>query len=198
MEFVQGETSEARLQNGKRLGMKQARSLPKDVLGVLEEVHAADLLHCDIKPANIIMQPGGAELIDFGSGIYFEKNRTMKISQRLLTPAYAPLELYGSNVRLSPAADLHSLAATVYEAVSGLRPPSALERANGAKLESLSELRPDISRFFASAIDAALEVRVDVRSQSVAAFRALLELKAPKVQPVVSIPKVPMSTRPLA
>lgn len=198
MEFVQGETLEARLQNGKRLGMKQARSLLKDVLGVLEEVHAADLLYRDIKPANIILQSGGAELIDFGSGIYFEKNLTMKISQRLLTPAYAPLEWYGSNVRLSPAADLYSLAATVYEAVSGLRPPSALERANGAKLESLSALRPDISGFFASAIDAALEVRVDARPQSVAAFRALLELKAPKVQPVVSIPKVPMSTRPLA
>ena len=73
MSGTQGETSEARLQNGKRLGMKQARSLPKDVLGVLEEVHAADLLHRDIKPANIIMQPGGAELIDFGSSIFFEK-----------------------------------------------------------------------------------------------------------------------------
>ena len=45
MEFVQGETLEARLQSGKRLGMKEARSLLKDVLGVLEEVHAANLLH---------------------------------------------------------------------------------------------------------------------------------------------------------
>ena len=101
MEFVQGETLEARLQNGKRLGMKQARSLLKDVLGVLEEVHAANLLHRDTKPANISLQSGGAELIDLGSGIYFENNRTMKISQRLLTPAYAPLELYGSNVRIA-------------------------------------------------------------------------------------------------
>ena len=179
MEFVQGETLEARLQSGKRLGMKEARRLLRDVLGVLEEVHAANLLHRDIKPGNIIMQPTGAELIDFGSGIRFEKNRTTKISQRLLTPAYAPLELYGSNARLSPASDLYSLAATVYEAVSGLRPPSALERANGAKLESLKSLRPDISASFASAIDAALSVRVDARPQSVAAFRALLELKAP-------------------
>ena len=190
MEFVQGETLEARLQSGKRLGMKEARSLLKDVLGVLEEVHAANLLHRDITPANIILQPGGAELIDFGSGIYFEKNRTMNISQRLLTPAYAPLELYGSNVRLSPAADLYSLAATVYEAVSGLRPPSALERANGAKLKSLSALRPDISASFASAIDAALSVRVDARPQSVAAFRALLEQKTPKAQPIKQAPRV--------
>ncbi len=190
MEFVQGETLEARLQSGKRLGMKEARSLLKDVLGVLEEVHAANLLHRDIKPANIIMQPGGAELIDFGSGIYFEKNRTMKISQRILTPAYAPLELYGSNVRLSPASDLYSLAATVYEAVSGVRPPSALERVNGATLESLSALRPDISASFAKAIDAALEIRVDARPQSVAAFRALLEVKAPKAPLAASVPKV--------
>jgi len=195
MEFVQGETLEARLQSGKRLSMKQARSLLKDVLGVLEEVHAADLLHRDIKPANIIMQPGGAELIDFGSGIYFKKNRTLKIGQRILTPAYAPLELYGSNVRLSPAADLYSLAATVYEAVSGLRPPSALERANGAKLESLSALRPDISASFASAIDAALSVRVDARPQSVAAFRALLELKAWNARLGASVPKASVFPR---
>ncbi len=179
MEFVRGETLEARLQTGKRLSMKEARNLLRDILGVLEEVHAAGLLHRDIKPANIILQPTGAELIDFGSGLEITQNRTMKISQRLLTPAYAPLELYGQNVRLSPASDLYSLAATVYEAVSGVRPASALERANGATLESLHVLRPDISVSFAKAVDAALEVRVEARPPSVAAFRKLLEAKVP-------------------
>jgi serine/threonine protein kinase/WD40 repeat protein len=174
MEFVQGETLEARLARGAKFSMKEARNALRDVLDVLETAHDAGLLHRDIKPGNIILKPGGAELIDFGSGVRFERDRTMKISQRLLTPEYAPLELYGQNVRLSPASDLYSLAATFYEAISGVRPPSALERANGAKLESLRKRRPDISKSFAKAIDAALELRVDARPQSVNEMRALL------------------------
>ncbi|NJK44845.1 MAG: protein kinase, partial [Pleurocapsa sp. SU_196_0] len=189
MEFVQGETLETRLQFRKKLGMKEARNLLRDILGVLEEVHDAGLLHRDIKPANIILQPTGAQLIDFGSGLAIEKNRTMQISQRLLTPAYAPLELYGANVRLSPASDLYSLAATIYEALTLKRPPSALERANGAPLKPLRKQRPDISKAFAQAIDAALEIRVDARPPSVNAFRKLLASGPPRK--TRTVPPVP-------
>jgi serine/threonine protein kinase len=174
MEFVPGETLEARLTRGAKFTMAEARSAIRDVLGVLQDAHTAGLLHRDIKPANIILTPNGAELIDFGSGLRFQPNRTMQISQRVLTPEYAPLEFYGQNVRLSPASDLYSVAATFYEAISGVRPPSALDRANGVPLEKLGILRPDISQNFANTIDAALALRVDARPQSARAMLTAL------------------------
>jgi serine/threonine protein kinase len=183
MDFVQGVTLESRIASGSLLSVKETRSILRDVLGVLEEMHLLNILHRDIKPANIILQPGGAKLIDFGSGLTFQKNKTMRVTSRVLTPAYAPLELYGQNIRLSPTADLYSLAATIYEAMTGVRIPSALERANGMKIQSLSKLEPNAPEGLVNAIEKALEIRVDARPKSVREFRELLD--APNVHTVM-------------
>ncbi len=199
MEFVEGETLEARIERGALLSFQEAQAVLDDVLGVLEEAHHLGLLHRDIKPANIILKAGGASLIDFGSGLRFEKNRTIQVSQRLLTPEYAPLELYGQAVRLAPAADLYSLAATMYEAISGVRPASALDRVNGAVLESLAKYQPNIAAGFIKTIDAALELRVDARPQSVLEFRQRLGAKPSiPVTPVASaVPNPPKVSNPV-
>jgi serine/threonine protein kinase len=178
MDFVEGVTLESRIASGSLLSVKETRSILRDVLGVLEEMHLLNILHRDIKPANIILQPGGAKLIDFGSGLRFQKNKTIRVTSRVLTPAYAPLELYGQNIRLSAAADLYSLAATMYEAMTGIRIPSALERANGMKVQSLSSLEPSMPKSLANAIDKALEIRVDARPKSVQEFRKLLDVSS--------------------
>jgi Protein kinase domain len=175
MDFVEGVTLESRIASGSLLSVKETRSILRDVLGVLEEMHLLNILHRDIKPANIILQPGGAKLIDFGSGLQFQKNKTIRVTSRVLTPAYAPLELYGQNIRLSAAADLYSLAATIYEAMTSVRIPSALERANGKQLQALSNLEPNTPEGLVNAIDKALEIRVDARPQSVQEFRELLD-----------------------
>ena len=113
MEFVQGETLETRLEHSK-LSEREARAALTDILELLTEVHAFDLLHRDIKPGNIVLQIGGAQLIDFGSVIAFTPGAPTRVTSRILTPQYAPLELYGTNVRLSPSSDLYSLAASFY------------------------------------------------------------------------------------
>jgi serine/threonine protein kinase len=195
MDFVKGITLESRIASGSLLSVKETRSIFRDVLGVLEEMHDLDILHRDIKPANIILQPGGAKLIDFGSGIKFQKNKTIRVTSRVLTPAYAPLELYGQNIRLSPAADLYSLAATIYEAMTGVRIPSALERANGVKVQSLSKLEPSAPEGLVNAIDKALEIRVDARPKSVREFRELLDVPGTVAQiPANQNPLIPISS----
>jgi serine/threonine protein kinase len=199
MDFVEGVTLESRIASKSFLSVKETRSILRDVLGVLEEMHLLNILHRDIKPANIILQPGGAKLIDFGSGLHFQKNKTIRVTSRVLTPAYAPLELYGQNIRLSAAADLYSLAATMYEAMTGVRIPSALERANGQKLQALSNLEPSAPEGLVKAIEKALEVRVDARPQSVREFRDLLDAPSQDsgvVQSATSVGKQkPVKTR---
>lgn len=164
MEFVDGETLELRIERGILLDEYSATKVMIPILYLLQEVHNKGILHRDIKPANIILtKDGGVELIDFGSVTKFSATQRIKITSRLLTPAYAPLEQYGQEVMLTPSTDLYALAATIYEAMTGVAPVPALERANGVKLESLQNLAPHVTPAFSKILMKALELRVEDR-----------------------------------
>jgi serine/threonine protein kinase len=188
MEFIDGQTLEARIAKGSYLSEFEAIALLEPVLDLLEQVHAQDLLHRDIKPANVMLTKDGVELIDFGSVIKFDAQRNTNISSKLLTPAYAPLELYGTNVRLGPSSDLYSLAASVYEAMTGVRVPSALDRSNGAVVQPLEAVLNAVSREFSKLITRALELRIDDRFGTAREMRAALRGVPVFSQPVSSTP----------
>ena len=65
MEFVQGESLEARLQRGP-LPLKQALECGIEICDALEKAHRAGIVHRDLKPGNIMLTPSGAKLLDFG------------------------------------------------------------------------------------------------------------------------------------
>ncbi len=171
MEFIDGETLESRIARGALLDEYGAKKVMIPILELLEEVHGKGMLHRDIKPANIILtKNGGVELIDFGSVTKFNTGQRTKITSRLLTPAYAPLEQYGQDVMLTPSTDLYALAATIYEAMTGISPAPALDRVNGTKLKLLENCNPDISPAFSSLIMKALELRMEDRFSSAGEF----------------------------
>jgi serine/threonine protein kinase len=193
MEFIEGETLEARIAKGSRFSEFEAIALLEPVLDLLEGVHAQKLLHRDIKPANIMLTKAGVELIDFGSVIKFDSVRSTKITSKILTPAYAPLELYGSQVRLGPSSDLYSLAASVYEAMTGVRVPSALDRSNGAIVQPLEAILNSVSRAFSKLIARALELRIDDRFETAQEMRAALRGVPVFSKPASSTPAVQTS-----
>jgi serine/threonine protein kinase len=193
MEFIEGETLEARIARGSRLPEFEAIALLEPVLDLLEGVHAQKLLHRDIKPANIMLTKDGVELIDFGSVIKFDPKKSTTITSKILTPAYAPLELYGSQVRLGPSSDLYSLASSVYEAMTGVRVPSALDRSNGAIVQPLEAILNSVSRAFSKLIARALELRIDDRFGSAQEMRAALRGVPVFSKPASSTPVVQTS-----
>jgi len=65
MEFVQGETLEARLLKGP-IPLKQAVEYGIQICDALEKAHRAGIVHRDLKPGNIMLTPAGAKLLDFG------------------------------------------------------------------------------------------------------------------------------------
>src|SRR3954462_9655746 len=65
MEFVQGESLEARLQRGP-LPLKQALECGVQICDALEKAHRAGIVHRDLKPGNIMLSAAGAKLLDFG------------------------------------------------------------------------------------------------------------------------------------
>jgi serine/threonine protein kinase len=65
MEYVQGETLDARLQKGP-MPLKQALECAVQVCDALEKAHRAGIVHRDLKPGNIMLTASGAKLLDFG------------------------------------------------------------------------------------------------------------------------------------
>ena len=179
MEYVRGETLEQRINRGKYLSSNETIEILTPILELLAEVHDLGMLHRDIKPANIILTTERPELIDFGSVIEFTPGSRSKITSRLLTPAYAPLEQYGQTVSLLPATDMYALGATFYEAITGVTPPDAISRLNGAQLKPIENLEPKIKTNLANAINRSLEMRMENRFLSA---RQMLETLKEEIQ----------------
>jgi len=65
MEYIQGESLEARLQKGP-LPLKQAIECGVQICEALDRAHRAGIVHRDLKPGNIMLTASGAKLLDFG------------------------------------------------------------------------------------------------------------------------------------
>ncbi|HWZ91056.1 MAG TPA: serine/threonine-protein kinase, partial [Polyangiaceae bacterium] len=117
-EYAEGLTLKERLLRGP-LGPEAASKLAREIGDALTTAHSAGVLHRDIKPENIILTPTGAKVADFG--IARVPDSTLTRDGGLLgTPAYSAPECIETG-KFSPLSDQFSLAATLYEAVSGQR-----------------------------------------------------------------------------
>ncbi|MCA0242623.1 MAG: serine/threonine protein kinase [Proteobacteria bacterium] len=146
----------------------------KPLLDGLAVVHAAGYLHRDIKPDNIQVrsEDGRLVLLDFGSA-----GQTVALADQdavVVTPGYAPLEQYGIGEQ-GAWTDLYALAATLYWAVAGRKPPDAESRAGGLALQPAAEVgKGRYGRAFLEAIDWALQPDPVQRPRSVEAWRQRL------------------------
>lgn len=96
----------------------------------LKEVHEKNYLHRDIKPANILVTDAGVpRLIDFGAAC-FAMGEEIRRTGDIVTPAYAPVEQYGTDHPLGPWSDLYALGATLYRCLVGKAPLPSTRRAN--------------------------------------------------------------------
>jgi Protein kinase domain len=175
LELLEGETLEQCIASGQLLTEARAIMLLKPLLEALQEIHSRRFLHRDIKPSNIVLTGERPELIDFGSAIAFKPGQTINVSALVLTPDYAALEQYATHAKLGPYTDLYALAATFYEAITGVKPPPSLERANGAKLVPIRDLQPSISEGFAAILEKALSLPVADRISSASEMLKLIK-----------------------
>lgn len=133
MDYIEGQTiAEIIKNNGEPLEEQLALNFFCQVLDVLDFVHNQNppMLHLDIKPDNIMLDKHeNIFLLDFGSSKQIDSDDGVTTSSGFtLTKGYAPSELIdGNKDRIGPWTDLYELGATLYNMVTGEKPPTASE-----------------------------------------------------------------------
>jgi len=119
MEYVAGRTLEAVLADG-ALPLARTALWAADLAGALSLAHRANIIHGDIKPANIIVTPEGhVKLGDFGVARF--ATQTSGYGKVMGTPAYlSPEQIQG--VLQDTRSDLFSLGIILYQMACGVRP----------------------------------------------------------------------------
>ena len=119
--YVQGRTLEDTVrQQGPLRGMA-LEALAEGLAEALAAIHAAGVVHRDLKPGNVMVDAGQPVIIDFGIAHIPDATRLTKTGLVMGTPGYlAPEVIEGSPS--SGASDVHSWGATVAYAATGRQP----------------------------------------------------------------------------
>lgn len=160
------------------LPLETAYRLVLDVAQGLRHSHERQILHRDVKPANVFMQGGRAKLGDFGTGTYLgHPFGAPTASERVGTAFYMAPEIF----RGEPAtiqSDLYSLGILTYEVIGGVRPFTGenedelmLAHSSGVPV-TLRQQRPEVSLEVGRVVANAMSRTPDKRFESAAAFVA--------------------------
>jgi serine/threonine protein kinase/Tol biopolymer transport system component len=129
MDFIDGLTLNKviGMKKHKHLSMERIVDILRPVCAALYYAHQMGMVHCDIKPANIMIHRNGTVyLADFGIAQMTAVTKQAPIS--VGTPAYiAPEQL--SDQQVTPAADIYSLGVVLYEMLTGGQRPFSGESA---------------------------------------------------------------------
>lgn len=171
MEYVDGiPLHEVLRRNGPMRAEELMPKLPM-LLADLETMHKARVIHRDISPDNIILMPDGRlKLIDFGSARSVQDGKTMTV---LLKAGFSPVEQYQSKGQ-DAYTDVYALAATVYYCLTGVVPPSAVNRLDKDTLEGPNQHGAGLTHQQEKALLEGMIVQPKLRPQSMEAFAAKL------------------------
>lgn len=102
-----------------RLSHRRAMCIALDVLEALDYAHRQGVVHCDIKPENILLSQGHAVLADFGIAMTLTAMGRRDREEVWGSPAYMSPEQAGGSGRVDGRSDLYSLGCVLYEMLTG-------------------------------------------------------------------------------
>nr|WP_294529402.1 bifunctional protein-serine/threonine kinase/phosphatase [uncultured Rhodopila sp.] len=147
MPFYEGETLEQRLLRRPRIGRAEGLSIATKLTKAVAALHRAGVIHRDIKPDNVILQPGGGlKLIDLGVARLpaIEDFPSAAIPG---TPSYMAPELMSGQPG-DETSDLFALGVTLFRMFTGSYPYGEVEPFSRPRFNqspaSVAGLRPDL------------------------------------------------------
>ncbi|WP_166830943.1 serine/threonine-protein kinase [Thalassoroseus pseudoceratinae] len=173
MEYVEGPSLQQVLSQQPMMSVDETITTATQVLQAMAAAHRCNVVHCDIKPANILLDrvAGTARLTDFGISYAASRDESGHPEKYLGTPLYmSPEQCRGS--RVDARSDLFSLGVLMYRMLTGVF-PFAGESAGALKTSiqqtppvPISTHRPDLPEWLMDLIHCLIAKDPNARPQS--------------------------------
>ena len=183
MEFIEGVTLKAKLQQTGPLPWEQVRELFLSVIQTMAQVHKAGLVHRDLSPDNIMLLPnGGVKILDLGAAKDLSINSGAS-SMQVAKSGFSPLEQYTQRGGSGPWTDVYSMAATIYYTLTGKLPSNAIDRMETDTLSWDFLVLNQLPTQARETLQKALAVTAKKRTQSMEELERGLFAEAPQPKP---------------
>src|SRR5262245_38434667 len=183
MPYIRGGSLRARLKSAIRLPVDEAVALTRGIAAALQHAHEARVLHCDVKPENILLDGAHPYVMDFGVARKLHTEFLPWASRKELdlsagTPAYVSPEQASGERELDTRTDVYSLACVVYEMLTGRAPfegtttQAVVARRFVAPPPPLRDFAPDVPPQLERAVEQGMEFHPRRRTATAAHFSA--------------------------
>lgn len=179
MEYLDGMTLRKVLQKQNRpFKAEEAVSIAIAVCDALEAIHKEGILHRDISPDNIMVcKDGTIKLLDFGAA-RFSKEVTPETEVSIIVkPGFTPPEQYNKVNEQDARTDIYALGATLYYALTGVRPEESRDRKKEDTLVEPQSIVSEIPNYVGNAIMRAMSIEMEYRFRTAEVFRQVFEKK---------------------
>lgn len=193
---VPGQSLSELLRASGPLELHQSLRLVEQVASALQYAHRRGIIHADLRPANVRVDPNGWSLVTgFAVGRALDRLPLTVLGGRpVRQPEYlAPEERYSRQP--GPAADQYSLAVLVYECLTGSLPFDGMSTDDTVP-PALTGPHPDIPEHVQAGLRRALSTRPGARFQNILEFVSVLESEPAPRQPEPPQISRPSSGRP--
>ena len=178
MDLVRGATLEQQLAAHGPFSAREAAAIGIDLCRALSAIHAAGLIHRDVKAQNVMREDGGRiVLMDLGTGRDADRGVPRGVPELAGTPLYLAPEIFTGSPA-SARTDLYSLGVLLYHLVTGSFPVRAATidelqagHASGAAVR-LRDARADLPTGFVHVVDRAIASEPAKRYQSAGELEA--------------------------
>ena len=175
MEFVEGRTLKDHLAENGPYSWEQAKDIFLPAVQAMEAIHQVGIIHRDLSPDNLILAPDGTvKILDLGAAKDLNINSGAS-SMVVAKGGFSPPEQYIQRGASGPWTDVYAMAATIYYSITGVLPPTAVERLTK---DLLDWTLPRLTALPAGIMDAlkdAMALAAEDRTQSMAALLSALQ-----------------------
>ncbi len=183
MEYVDGKTLSQMIFERGRLQEEEALRIIRQIASAIAYAHRQNVVHRDIKPANILLtRDGVAKIADMGIAKRLDSPGVTMPGTVMGTPYYMAPEQATDSSSVDHRADIYSLGATLYHAVTGTVPfdgATAPEVLAKLQVQSLNfpkgtKISPQVRRLISQMMEKDVKKRLQTAEEVVAEVDAIL------------------------
>ena len=184
MDFAEGETLKSLLNRTGPLPWERAKKIFLPALETLAQVHEAGIIHRDLSPDNLMVTPeGNVKILDLGAAKDLSVNSGAS-SMVVAKGGFSPWEQYTQRGGSGPWTDVYAMAATMYYAITGVLPPTAIDRMNGDRMQwdlpQLQALPGNVQSVLRKALSVPVKDRYGSAAEMLAALKTSMAAPAPR------------------